>query len=469
MSGTPSAAPAAAAADALTTAPTVAAAPRYAATPLPSHVAPGRRTWKRAVADAQRQLEQDRAAGVSVKHFFDDLKKPYPRLYTNFQQLGKWGRIPHFISHTVNLIASPCSLWALGFSWFAVVAAALMGLNVFAKLLCVGDLYNKDDAIVYRIPRMLNPGTRHQLHRDLDIQRCCHFNGLATITMLLFPMYVALLTLLALSGLPMIRVVVGAVAIVLFALSMNWYFMGNVTFHFEALCGALATSIAELALWDDVADDEEGQVPTKDVASAYENYQIMVSTVEAFTSSFASFFFIAEFGLFLSAVAWVVASWHEMSLISEVVNSSSAPTEYEVAIAYLRCFLVFNFALLTAWALLVLFWKAAAVTQQAQAVTRRAHRMVTVAAITDKASIGQMQQFLDHVERGERRFGFRSMGITISKSLVLKSIYVLVTLLSTGVMIFARYGGFTLPGTGTATTSAVIAEAEFVNATGATP
>ena len=74
MSGTPSAAPAAAAADALTTAPTVAAAPRYAATPLPSHVAPGRRTWKRAVADAQRQLEQDRAAGVSVKHF---VTRPY--------------------------------------------------------------------------------------------------------------------------------------------------------------------------------------------------------------------------------------------------------------------------------------------------------------------------------------------------------------------------------------------------------
>jgi len=55
-------------------------------------------------------------------------------------------------------------------------------------------------------------------------------------------------------------------------------------------------------------------------------------------------------------------------------------------------------------------------------------------------SIDESLRFLDHVERGEKRFGFRAKGITVSKSLILKTLYLFGTLVSTGLLVFARYG-----------------------------
>ena len=110
-------------------------------------------------------------------------------------------------------------------------------------------------------------------------------------------------------------------------------------------------------------------------------------------------------------------------------------------VAVLRVCMIASFSLLLGSILFQLFWYAAGLTQAAQAVTARAHRMVAVVAVCgDEASISKSLTFLDHVERGEKRIGFRAMGITISKSLILKSLYLVGTLASTGLLVFARYG-----------------------------
>jgi len=290
------------------------------------------------------------------------------------------------------------------------------------------------------------------------------------IALCIMPAQFGVLVGLFLQGFNWTRTAPGIAAFLVMSIGGSRYSMGNVTFHFIALCRTLTDCVENLTMWDDVetnitnifessgevatttttttttaaATDEEAPPPLLkrkvDLSSAFANYRIMVEVLEDFAASYANFFFFAEFGLFLAWISMIVATWQEVT-VAIAVQSLSSSTLVDVVVSVLRVWVLSGMALMVGSLLFVLFWYAAGLTQAAQAVTARAHRMVAVVAVCgDEASIKKSLKFLDHVERGEKRIGFRGMGITISKSLILKSLYLVGTLASTGLLVFARYG-----------------------------
>ena len=154
--------------------------------------------------------------------------------------------------------------------------------------------------------------------------------------------------------------------------------------------------------------------------------------------------------MFLACIATTVAAWWEVSLAVAAFSSPSTMTVVPRIIIVLQATAATELAVYMNVTLVVLFWQAASLTSACVGVTARAHKMVGfLEHAGDDNSVLKGKAFLDHIERGERRFGFRSMGITISKSLIVKSMYLIGTLLSTGLLVLLRYtniGGVDIDG-----------------------
>ena len=435
----------------------------------PVSVPTKRRSWRQAQIDGNAMLKLEREAGKTVKDFFKDrMKGKYVKIYSDFQQIPS--SVPHVISHACTIVGGPLSMWGFGFSWFGVFASFMFGVNLFLKLWGIGKLYNHESSAPYRITRMLSLDERELLRRRMEIERCCHPSGMWFVALCIMPAQVGVIVCVFLQGFNWTSNALGLAAFLVMNIGRSRYSMGNVSFHFIALCRALTGCVENLTMWDDVetnitniiessgevatttttttttaaATDEEAPPPLLkrkvDLSSAFANYRIMVEVLEDFAASYANFFFFAEFGLFLAWISMIVATWQEVT-VAIAVQSLSSSTLVDVVVSVLRVWVLSGMALVVGSLLFVLFWYAAGLTQAAQAVTARAHRMVAVVAVCgDEASIKKSLKFLDHVERGEKRIGFRGMGITISKSLILKSLYLVGTLASTGLLVFARYG-----------------------------
>jgi hypothetical protein len=435
----------------------------------PVSVPTKRRSWRQAQIDGNAMLKLEREAGKTVKDFFKDrMKGKYVKIYSDFQQIPS--SVPHVISHACSIVGGPLSMWGFGFSWFGVFASFMFGVNLFLKLWGIGKLYNDESSAPYRITRMISLDERELLRKRMEFERCCHPSGIWFIFTCIVPAYFGVIVCLFLQGLNWTSNAPGLAAFLVMNIGGSRYSMGNVSFHFIALCRTLTGCVENLTMWDDVetnitnniessgevattttttattaaATDEEAPPPLLkrkvDLSSAFANYRIMVEVLEDFAASYANFFFFAEFGLFLAWISMIVATWQEVT-VAIAVQSSSSSTLVDVVVSVLRVWVLSGMALMVGSLLFVLFWYAAGLTQAAQAVTARAHRMVAVVAVCgDEASIKKSLKFLDHVERGEKRIGFRGMGITISKSLILKSLYLVGTLASTGLLVFARYG-----------------------------
>lgn len=444
--------------------PTVSSKYSIEADNTPVEVPTERRSWGQAQTDGYSMLKLEREAGKTIKDFFKDrMKGKYVQVYTDFQQIES--SVPHVISHICGIVGGPLSMWGFGFSWFAFLAMFMFGLNLFLKLWGIGKLYNHESSAPYRITRMLSLGECELLGRRMEFERCCHPSCVWLIHVLMFPAVFGVIVCLFFQGFDWTRHAPGIAGFLVMGIGGNRYSMGNVTFHFIALCRTLTACVENLTLWDDVekkikkiidssdeiattmaaaaATDEEAHPPLKrkvDLSSAFANYRIMVEVLEDFATSYSNFFFFAEFGLFLAWISFVVAVWQEMT-VAIAVQSLSTSTMVDVVVSVLRVWALSTITLVISSNLFVLFWYAAGLTQAAQDVTARAHRMVAVVAVCgDEASIEKSLKFLDHVERGEKRIGFRGMGMTISKSLILKSVYLVGTLASTGLLVFARYG-----------------------------
>ena len=437
-------------------------------------------TWKIAKKTAMDKLKAEQAAGKTIRDFFKDRLKPkYVQQFTDFQQPSS---VPHIISHTLLLIGFPLLGYGIGGSWFTIFAFFMSSLNYFLKLWGIGKLYNNINSAPYRIQRMLSLEASTQLNKNMEFGQWCHsYSPGALINILLFPFLISSIICSFLQGFDWAKHIPLIVGFIFWMRGNSRYNMKFVTFHFIPLCIALATCINDFSLWDieemtvdddiveveetvdevviavmnekqtennvqatKTVDKEEAEIcytmkKTINLSSAFENYQIMVETVEDFASSYAKFFFFAEFGLFLAWISLLVAAWQEVSVVIMIANSSSfilVELIHSLSLAALLC----SFSFMYGWIVFILFWYAASLTSAAQAVTARAHKMVATVAVSHKVSINESLRFLDHVERGEKRFGFRAMGITVSKSLILKTFYLFGTLLSTGLLVFARYG-----------------------------
>jgi len=416
---------------------------KYQHEPNPTHdtTNPRRITWKFAKANAMNKLKAEQAAGKTIRDFFKDRLKPkYVQPFTDFQQPSS---MPHIITHTLLAVAFPLLVYGIGGSWFSVFAFFMISVNLYLKLWGIGKLYNDINSAPYRIQRMLSLEASSRLNKNMEFERCCHsYSPMWLGNIVVSPLLISSIICSFLQGLDWAKHIPLIVGFILFMGASKRYNMGNVTFHFVPLCIALTTCINEFSLWDIEEMDQDVEAPamkkTVNLSSAFENYQIMVETVEDFASSYAKFFFFAEFGLFLAWISLIVAAWQEVSVVIIVANSSPSILEliHSLSLAGVLC----SFSIMFGWILFVLFWYAASLTSAAQAVTARAHRMVATVAVSYKGSTDESLRFLDHVERGEKRFGFRAMGITVSKSLILKTLYLFGTLVSTGLLVFARYG-----------------------------
>ena len=375
-------------------------------------------------------------------------------MYTVLQQNGRCGSTPVHVTQWAGLIIFPGLVWSMGFSLIFVFAMFLLAVNLLAKLMAIGKMYARDDALPYRLHRMLSPGLAKQLKRDMEVHRCGHFSHVwlwlfSCVFLVTTQCCLTVKSIQSSNDQAWGKTLAGWGFLCLMGVWARWT-VAFVSYHFMALARAVAGLVEDLAIWEfsSMPDPERGnereQLVTVDLSSAFANYNVMVNVVSHFAAAYSKFFFFAESWLFLTTVAQVVAAWFEVSLAiaatTPSITRAASVSTIDRVIAVTRAGTAVSLGAYLSYTLIMLFWQAATLTQACTEVTTRAHSMVGfLEHIGDENAVQKSVDFLKHVERGELRFGFRSMGITISKSLILKSVYVVGTLLSTGLLLVLRY------------------------------
>jgi hypothetical protein len=136
------------------------------------HLSGSRRTWLRAIAEANALLLRDRSEGRrnwEKRYFGNDCL--HHDSFRQLQQRGWGGSTLHHVTHLLQLISFLTFSWCLRLSPISIVALALVSINCYAKLFAVGTLFNRDDCIVYRIPRMLGKQSLQRFNDKVTFQR----------------------------------------------------------------------------------------------------------------------------------------------------------------------------------------------------------------------------------------------------------------------------------------------------------
>ena len=105
---------------------------------------------------------------------------------------------------------------------------------------------------------------------------------------------------------------------------------------------------------------------------------------------------------------------------------------------FLRASSMSVIALMYTWICFDLFTSAASITAKCQALKGKAHRLCAQIEWEDSSSLSVAHRFYDHIERGEKTVGFKSMGILISQSLVAKLAYTFSSVASAAVLYSLR-------------------------------
>jgi hypothetical protein len=221
-------------------------------------------------------------------------------------------------------------------------------------------------------------------------------------------------------------------------LLFNFLFFGVnhmylVTFQFIGLAKGLRKMIDNFTL---IAYTEKD--PRRiDWRNAYSNYHILADTVAEFSQGFAVYFFLAEFFLVVAYVCVLIAVIMEsIQLIS--LSSSSSSSEMEKVEQIIRVVTMAAIVLTYTRICFDLFSAAASVTGACQRLKNKAHRLCALVEWEDPESLPVAHRFYEHVERGEKGLGFKSMGILVSPSLAAKLAYVFSSAGSAAVLYLLR-------------------------------
>jgi hypothetical protein len=322
-------------------------------------------------------------------------------------------------------------LHSLGYGIFSSTGMTLAMFNFFIKGPSIGSLFQHRNSIVYKIPRMMPTELYEETKQASGIFVC---QGWSIFIML----FMTTLNI-AVSALFFLRFFTeSSVTRNTLFLLFNFLFFGVnhmylVTFQFIGLAKGLRKMIDNFTL---IAYTEKD--PRRiDWRNAYSNYHILADTVVEFSQGFAVYFFLAEFFLVVAYVCVLIAVIIEsIQLIS--LSSSSSSSEMEKVEQIIRVVTMAAMVLTYTRICFDLFSAAASVTGACQRLKNKAHRLCALVEWEDPESLPVAHRFYEHVERGEKGLGFKSMGILVSPSLAAKLAYVFSSAGSAAVLYLLR-------------------------------
>jgi hypothetical protein len=383
-------------------------------------------TWTEAFASAEHRQSQEKQhpkylylGSNFMEKFIYRVGFAPNRLYYYYKLIGGIALVPvsFFLLHT------------LGYDIFSSTGFALAMFNFFIKSPSIGSLFQHRDSIVYKLPRMM-PKELFEETKQASAFFGCHgwkiFLALVNLTFMFSIIALFFLRLFTESSMAS-----NALFILWCFLFLTATTTATVTFHFVGLAKGLRKMIDDFTL---IAYTEKD--PRRiDWRNAYSNYHILADTVVEFSQGFAVYFFLAEFFLVVAYVCILIAVIVE-SL--RLISHSSSSNEMEKAEQILRvvtmaaCFLMYTRVCFE------LFSAAANVTGACQRLKNKAHRLCALVEWEDPQSLPVAHRFYEHVERGEKGLGFKSMGILVSPSLAAKLAYVFSSAGSAAVLYLLR-------------------------------
>ena len=143
----------------------------------------------------------------------------------------------------------------------------------------------------------------------------------------------------------------------------------------------------------------------------------------------AIYFFVAEFFIVLAFICFAVA------VVVEILRAVHGDTSVEQYLRIVSCIIMF---LVLTIIIFRLFMSAASITGACQRLKIRAHRLSAMVEWEDPASLPIAHRYYEHIERGEKDVGFKSMGILISPSLAAKLAYAICSVGSAGLLYLVR-------------------------------
>ncbi len=406
-------------------------------------------TWGEAADRADALLQEERAAGVHPIRKYVGLNAMERQMYHDgFTPRCRCCRVYQYVGGLLLVPGSFVFLRALGFHLFSQIAMAVCTWNWFVKIPAIGNLYESDTAVVYRLLRMMPDDVRRRSMRRSGL---ANTSGCVTATtmplmLLLYGGWFALCGMVELDGFSMV------VVVVFWAIMITCPHMFMVSFHFVGLARGLSECIDVLNIFcyitagagdgDGDGDGDSGREKKRAVRrvnwrAAFKNYHILYDTVERFSLGFASYFFLAEFFLVLALACLCVSAYVEVTVLVEMPLTSDGDTR-AWTMQFLRAGVQTVYAAMY-WAIgAAIFSAASSITGSARRIKLEAHRICARVELEDPDSLPIAHRFYDHVDRGWTALGFKSMGIVVSPSLVAKLAYALASLASAALLFLAR-------------------------------
>ena len=398
-------------------------------------------TWGEASDKAQRLLLEERSAGVHPIDKYVGLNAMEKNMYrSGFIPRGRCCRVYQYVGGLMLVPSSFLFLRVIGCHLLSQIAMAMVTFNWFVKIPAIGKLYVPDDAIVYRLLRMMPDALRRR-----SMRRSGMANSSGCVLPLSLMTYAALFALCGMVELDGLGIAVASAFWVLMFTCPHIYV---VSLHFVGLARGLSECIGVLNIFcyengprhldSDNCHSEGGEKNNAvrrvvNWKAAFKNYHIVYDTVERFSLGFASYFFLAEFFLVVALACLCIAVYIEVTVLLGM------PLNDDTARAWTMQFL--RVVVVTIWACsygLI----GAAIFSAASSITGSA-RQIKFEALGSAPCRARgpvrcpSPTVYDHVVAGGT-LRFRSMGIVISPSLVAKLAYTLASLASAALLFLAR-------------------------------
>ena len=383
-------------------------------------------TWTHALAVAQQLKSHEDEQGTHPKNLYLGTHLFEKVAYRNyFAPTGICLRSYQYLGCLALVFASFFVAQSLEFDVSSTVAMTVAIFNFFIKVPSIGNLYRNSNSIVYKIPRMMPEEMQKEMLQRSSLFSCGF--SVNSFTFFLMTSLVAVFMVLfaikfSLGDLSSFAVVVNIIFHMLFLFLNHMY---PVTFHFIGLARGLCQMIDEFTI---IAHEKKNSQRI-DWRCAFENYHLLADTVEDFSKSFAIYFFVAEFFIVLAFICFAVA------VVVEILRAVHGDTSVEQYLRIVSCIIMF---LVLTIIIFRLFMSAASITGACQRLKIRAHRLSAMVEWEDPASLPIAHRYYEHIERGEKDVGFKSMGILISPSLAAKLAYAICSVGSAGLLYLVR-------------------------------
>jgi hypothetical protein len=387
-------------------------------------------SWSEAFNNANELCEQEHDRKQHPKYLYLGTNCCDRFLFRHAFAPGKILKVFNRVGLIAMIPLSVMCVRILGLSAFSQIGFGLSIFNFLSKALCIGNLFEKHDSIVYQLPRMMDEKLRKSVMKKSGFFNCGSW--LSVMMLVLFPLNaVSPFAALAIYVLDASRDSLTVTEICVFTASyifMPAMIRAFVTWNFIGLARGLSVMIDEYEMITYIQDGNSGKEKKRKVdwKKTFENYQLLANTVENFSAGYALYFFVAEFVLF---IAYICVS---IGMVTEWYNLDGSVVQL-IRAASMSCF-----SALYTMILFELVASAASITGKAKRLKQKAHRLCAQVEWDDPDSLPAAHRFYEHIERAENSLGFKSMGILISPSLFAKIAYTFSSLASAAIFYLVR-------------------------------